>query len=74
MRGCEWPGNLTFGWVQIKGPATLALALTAGADGNALTAPGATDGTLDVAALVTDAICAYAADASAKKIVCMFPE
>jgi hypothetical protein len=67
-------GNLTFGWVQIRGPATLSIALTAGADGNALTAPGATDGTLDVASEVTDAICAFAADISAKKIVCMFPE
>jgi hypothetical protein len=66
--------SATYGWVQIKGPATLSIALTAGADGNALTAPGATDGTLDVASAVTDAICAYAADVSAKKIVCMFPE
>jgi hypothetical protein len=66
--------NLSFGWVQIRGPATLSIALTAGADGNALTAPGATDGTLDVAALVTDAICAFAANVSAKSIVCMFPE
>jgi hypothetical protein len=66
--------NNAYGWIQISGPATLSIALTAGADGNALTAPGATDGTLDVASAVTDAICAYAADASAKKIVCMFPE
>jgi hypothetical protein len=65
--------NTTYGWVQISGPATLSIALTAGADGNALTAPGATDGTLDVASAVTDAICAFAADVSAKKIVCMFP-
>jgi hypothetical protein len=64
----------THGWIQIKGPATLSIALTAGADGNALTAPGATDGTLDVAGLVTDAVCAFALDASAKQIVCMFPE
>jgi hypothetical protein len=65
--------STTYGWVQISGPATLSIALTAGADGNALTAPGATDGTLDVASAVTDAICAFAADASANKIVCMFP-
>ena len=62
-----------YGWVQIKGPATITPALTAGADGNALTAVGATDGTLDVSALVTDAVVAYAIDASAKIIMCDFP-
>jgi len=60
-------------WIQIKGDATITPALTAGADGNALTAVGATDGTLDVSALVTDAIVAYAVDASAKIIKCDFP-
>jgi len=63
-----------YGWIQVKGPATLTPALTAGADGNALTVVGATDGTLDVSALVTDAIVAYAVDASAKIILCDFPE
>lgn len=62
-----------YGWIQTKGPATLTTALTAGADGNALTAVGATDGTLDVSALVTDAIVAYAIDASAKIVMCDFP-
>jgi hypothetical protein len=62
-----------YGWVQTKGPATLTTALTAGADGNALTAVGATDGTLDVSALVTDAVVAYAIDASAKIVMCDFP-
>lgn len=62
-----------FGWVQITGPATITPALTAGADGNALTPVGATDGTLDVSAAVTDHICAIAEDASLKKILCMFP-
>jgi len=60
-------------WIQIKGDATITPALTAGADGNALTAVGATDGTLDVSALVTDAVVAYAVDASAKIIKCEFP-
>lgn len=63
-----------YGWVQIRGKATLTPALSAGADGNALTAVGATDGTLDVSALVTDAVVAFAVDASAKIISCMFPE
>lgn len=60
-------------WVQVKGPATLSIALTAGADGNALTPVGAADGTLDVSAAVTDHICAYADDASANEIICDFP-
>jgi hypothetical protein len=66
--------SLGYGWIQITGPATITPALTAGADGNALTAVGATDGTLDVSALVTDAVVAYAVDASAKIIMCRFPE
>lgn len=63
----------TFGWLQISGPATLTIPLTAGADGNALTAIGAGDGTLDVSAAVTDYVCAIADDISAKKIFCCFP-
>lgn len=66
--------NGSYGWIQIKGPATITPALTAGADGQALTAAGATDGTLDVSAAVTDAVVAYAIDASAKIIMCDFPE
>lgn len=67
------PADGEYCWVQIKGPATITPALTAGADGNALTPVGATDGTLDVSAAVTDHVCAYADDASEKKIVCDFP-
>lgn len=54
-----------YGWVQIRGVATMSVALTAGADGNALTrvGAGADDGSLDVSALVSDAICAIALDA-----------
>ncbi len=58
----------SYGWVQIRGKATLTKALTAGADGNALTAVGSTDGTLDVSALVTDCIVAIADDISLKKV------
>ena len=60
-----------YGWVQISGYATLTTALTAGADGNALTPVGSTDGTLDVSAAVTDHICAIAIDASAKIVLLM---
>lgn len=62
-----------YGWVQIKGPATLTIALTAGADGDPLTPTGAGDGTLDVTTAVTDHICAIAVDASANEIICDFP-
>ena len=62
-----------FGWIQIKGPATLTIALTAGADGDPLTPTGSADGTLDVTALVTDHVCAIAGDASANEILCDFP-
>ena len=63
-----------FGWIQVRGVATLTTALTAGADGNALTAVGSTDGTLDVSAAVTDHICAVAIDASARIVMCLFPD
>lgn len=63
-----------YGWIQTKGVATLTTALTAGADGNALTAIGTTDGTVDVSALVTDFICAVAIDASAKIVMLTCPD
>ena len=67
------PADGEYCWIQIEGPATLNTSLTAGADGNALTPVGSTDGTLDVSAAVTDHVCAFADDASANKIVCAFP-
>ena len=60
-------------WIQVQGPATLNTALTAGADGNALTPVGSTDGTLDVSAAVTDHIAAIAMDASEKKVIITCP-
>lgn len=66
-------GDGEYGWIQTWGPATLTTALTAGADGNALTPVGATDGTLDVSALVTDHIAAIAVDASAKIVFVTCP-
>ena len=67
------PADGEYCWVQIKGAATLNTALTAGADGDALTPSGAGDGTLDVSAAVTDHVCAYAGDISERDIVCDFP-
>ena len=62
-----------FGWIQIKGAATMTIALTAGADGDPLTATGAADGTLDVSAAATDINVAIAGDISDKEIICDFP-
>jgi len=63
-----------YGWIQVSGPATLTIALTAGvADGDPLTPTGTEDGALDVTAAATSAVCAYAIDASAKIILCDFP-
>ncbi|MGB1373830.1 MAG: hypothetical protein ACPG6R_11965 [Aequoribacter sp.] len=62
-----------YGWIQIEGPATLTIALTAGVDGDPLTPTGAGDGTLDVTAAATSAVCAFAGDASANEIMCAFP-
>ena len=67
------PGDTEYAWFQIQGPATLALALTAGADGDPLTPTGSADGTLDVSGAVTDNVCAIAGDISDKEIVCDFP-
>lgn len=67
------PANNEYCWIQIKGPATLNTALTAGADGDPLTPTGATDGTLDVTAAATSHVCAIASDASDKTIICDFP-
>lgn len=67
------PATGEYCWIQTWGPATLTTALTAGADGNALTPVGSTDGTLDVSAAVTDHICAIAIDASAKIVMVTCP-
>lgn len=67
------PADASYCWIQIKGEATLAVALTAGADGDPLTPTGSSDGTLDVSAAVTDHVCAYAGDISDKEIICDFP-
>lgn len=67
------PGDGEYCWIQIKGPATLNTALTAGGDGDPLTPTGSTDGTLDVSAAVTDHVCAYAGDISDKEVICDFP-
>ena len=63
-----------YGWIQVKGIATLTIALTAGADGDALTPTGAGDGTLDVnvATAANTDICARAIDVTAQIIMCDF--
>jgi hypothetical protein len=67
------PTDGQYCWIQIRGPATLSIALTAGADGDPLTPTGSTDGTLDVTTASTDHICAVADDISEKEILCFFP-
>lgn len=68
------PTDGQYCWIQIKGPATMAAALTAGADGDPLTPTGSSDGKLDVSSSATDNICAIAGDISDKEIICTFPE
>jgi len=70
------PTDGQFCWIQIKGPATMSIALTAGDDGDALSPTGSSDGTLDEktgVSLVPKHTCAYALDFSEKKIMCEFP-
>lgn len=66
-----------FGWVQIKGAATVTNAAVAGSDGDPLTLVGATAdvGDLDVniATAANAHICAWAGDISDDEIVCDFP-
>lgn len=71
--------DATYMWVQIKGPATLAVALGGSAgDGDPLTAVGAADKALTKAAeadtaATYKAVVGFAVDASAKEIICDFP-
>lgn len=66
--------DLGFGWIQIKGPATITPALVSGADGQPLVLSVTTDGTLRVAALATDTIgVAFAQSAAGRSIMCNFP-
>jgi len=68
------PGNGEYGWIQTKGVNTLNLALTAGADGNALYLNAAgTDGALTVMSAVTQSTAGTAIDASAKVVMLACP-
>mgnify|MGYP001184554412 CR=1 FL=1 len=71
--------DATYFWIQIKGAATLAVALGGSAgDGHPLTATAAADKALTKAAEADTAatyvhVCAVAVDATAKEIICDFP-
>ncbi len=67
--------DLDICWIQIKGLATMSIALQAGSDGDALTPKGAQDGNLDlnVVTAANTHICAYSMDVTDKEIVCDFP-
>lgn len=62
-----------YGWIQIKGAATLSIALTAATDGANYTPTGSADGTLDVTTAATDHQCAIGGDTSDREIICDFP-
>ncbi len=63
-----------YGWVQIKGAATLSIALHADTvDGGNFTPTGAADGSVDIPTAVTDHICGIVGDESDKEIICDFP-
>ena len=70
--------DASYFWIQIKGAATLAVALGGSAgDGDPLTATGAADKALTKAAesdtaAVYKPVCAFAIDATAKEIACDF--
>lgn len=70
----------TYFWIQIRGPATVNQTIGGSAgDGDPLTCVGAADKALTKAAesdtaATYKAVCAWAVDASAKEIICMFPE
>ena len=71
--------DASYFWIQIKGAATLAVALGGSAgDGDPLTATAAADKALTKAAEADTAatyvsVVAYAVDASAKEVLCDFP-
>jgi len=65
--------NEEYGWIQIKGAATLSIALDTATDGAVLTPVGCSDGSLDIVAAVTEQMVGFAGDASDKEICCDFP-
>ena len=68
--------GLQFGWIQLRGNATLGQALGSGAVGNTITSTGAAAGTLKVAAAVTDTPCGIVVDlttAAAPVVMLSYP-
>ncbi len=63
----------SYGWIQIKGPATMSVVIVNGADGDPLGLVGATadvgDLDLHITAVSNSHICAYAGDFSDKEIM-----
>lgn len=64
-------GSVSYGWIKIRGIATLNVALDSGADGNALTNIDATAKTLKAIDADTEPQLAIALDASAKIVMLM---
>lgn len=66
-------GDGEYGWVQIKGFATMSIAFESGTDGSPLTPTGGTtDGNLNVAASAAHAICGAIAVAANNSMMCDF--
>lgn len=60
-------------WIQVKGAAQITTPLVSGASGQSLVLSATTDGTLKVAAAVTESVVAYAVNAGNRQIMCAFP-
>jgi hypothetical protein len=66
--------DASYGWIQIRGPATLSIAIDVGAaDGNALKISDAVDGAVEVRAAVTEERCAIATDFDANLVALNCP-
>lgn len=67
-------GQIQYGWIQIKGIATLARAMAGTpTPGQSMTTAGAGVGTVTLAAAVTNAIVGVAYDVPNRKMLCDFP-
>lgn len=68
-------GSVTYGWVQIRGVATLSTAFGAGAVGNTVTTVGAANKAVTVAAAVTNSPAGIIVNVTAPILLyCLFPD
>lgn len=68
-------GSVSYGWLQIRGVATLSTAYGAGAQGNAVTTVGAANKAVTVAAAVTNAVVGVIVNVTGPILLyCLFPD